>query len=243
MKQGIFKVASNRQVAKDMYEMALLGDTSDIKRPGQFVNLKLKDLYLRRPISIHSYKEGEVTIIYKVIGVGTRQMSKIVPGEEIDILCALGNGFDISKAHGNIALVGGGCGVAPLYGVAEALVKERGITPKVFLGFKTKDDAFCKEKFEKLGCKVFVASNDGVLGIQGHVTDIIEPGRFDYLIGCGPAPMLKAAGALAEDGQYSFESRMACGFGVCYGCSMEMKDGIKRVCTDGPVFEKKNIIW
>lgn len=243
MKQEIFKIVSNRLIAKGMFEMVMQGDTSGITRPGQFINIKLKELYLRRPISISSYKEGELTIAYKVVGVGTRAMAELVPGEELDVLCASGNGFDISKGHGNIALIGGGCGVAPLLGIAEAFVKQRGICPTVLVGFKTKDDTFYKEKFEKLGCKVIVATNDGVMGIQGHVTDAMRPGEYDYAFGCGPLPMLKAVSKLVKDGQFSFESRMACGFGVCYGCSMEMKSGIKRVCTDGPVFELDEINW
>lgn len=243
MVREFFKILSNREIANNMFEMALEGDTSDIKAPGQFINIRIKELYLRRPISISSYKEGELTIIYKVLGVGTEAMSKMQPGEMLDILVASGNGFDVTKAKGKVALIGGGCGVAPLHGVAEALVKEMNITPTVLIGFKTKDDAFLKEKFEKLGCKVIVATNDGVLGIQGHVTDAMEPGEYDYAFGCGPGPMLESACKLVKDGQFSFESRMACGFGVCYGCSREMKSGIKRICKDGPVFEKEDIIW
>lgn len=243
MVREFFKILSNREIANNIYEMAMEGDTGDIKAPGQFINIRIKELYLRRPISISSYKKGELTIIYKVLGVGTEAMSKMPPGEMLDILIAAGNGFDISKAKGRVALVGGGCGVAPLYGVAEALVKERGIFPTVLTGFKTKDDVFLKERFEKLGCKAIVVTNDGVLGVQGHVTDVIEKDRYDYAFGCGPGPMLEAVCNLVKDGQFSFESRMACGFGVCYGCSKEMKSGVKRICKDGPVFEKEDIIW
>ena len=245
MVREFFKILSNREIANRMFEMILAGNTSDIKAPGQFINIRIKDLYLRRPISISSYKEGELSIIYKVIGVGTEAMSKMPPGEELDILVAAGNGFDVSKAKGKekVCLVGGGCGVAPLYGVAEALVKETDITPTVLIGFQTKDDAFLKERFEKLGCKVIVATNDGVLGFQGHVTDAMKPDEYDYAFGCGPGPMLEAVCKLVKDGQFSFESRMACGFGVCYGCSREMKSGVKRICKDGPVFEKEDIIW
>ena len=243
MKREFFTVVYNREVARQTFEMVMQGDTSEITAPGQFINIRLKDLYLRRPISISSYKDGELTIIYKIQGVGTKNMSELPSGEVLDILVASGNGFDVTKAKGNVAVVGGGCGVAPMYGVAEALVRDMGIVPAVLTGFKTKDDAFLKERFEKLGCKVIVATNDGVLGIQGHVTDAMAPGEYDYAFGCGPGPMLESTCKLVKDGQFSFESRMACGFGVCYGCSKEMKSGIKRICKDGPVFEKEDIIW
>ena len=159
MYQGIYSVVSNIKIAKDVYKMILSGDTHAITAPGQFVNIKLDGYYLRRPISICDYDENSITLIYKVVGQGTELMSTFEAYQKLDVLVGLGNGFDVSKAHGKVAVVGGGCGVAPMYGVAEALVREQGITPTVLLGFKTKDDAFLKERFEKLGCKVIVATN------------------------------------------------------------------------------------
>lgn len=242
MKDSVFTVFSNVVIAKDTYEMVLLGDAADYMRPGSFVNVHLESLYLRRPISVCHADENSLTLVYKVVGKGTEIMAKMEKGARVNVLIDLGNGFDLSKSGERPVLVGGGSGVAPLYGLARALV-EKGAKPTVCLGFRSDKDAYYLEKFETAGAKVVVSTEDGSLGIKGFVTSHL-PEDATFLYACGPMPMLNAARKnIACEGEYSFEARMACGFGDCMGCSMETKAGLKRVCKDGPVFDGEVILW
>lgn len=239
----IFTVKTNKKIAKDVYEMTLCGDTSKITAPGGFAELELPGFYLRRPISICDVNGDVLTLIYKVVGVGTDAMSEYESGVKIDILTGLGNGFNVGADCKNPLLVGGGVGVPPLYYLCKKLI-EAGKTPSVILGFNTADDVFYKDEFESLGVKVTVTTADGSYGVKGFVTDAIDSHEHDYTYSCGPLPMLKALyNKTPVDGEYSFEARMGCGFGACMGCSIPTKNGMKRVCKEGPVFKKEEIVW
>lgn len=244
MKKGLFTVKNNVKLTNDVYEMMLIGDTSDITAAGQFVNLELEGLYLRRPISVCDLEGEALTLIYKVVGRGTEQMSGLKKGETLDLLTGLGNGYDTSKSGNNPVLIGGGVGVPPMYLLAKRLVAE-GKHPRAILGFNSKSDVFYEDEFRALGIEVFVTTVDGSHGISGFVTDALKNcGDYSYTFSCGPEPMLKAVyNASKADGQYSFEERMGCGFGACMGCSCKTKYGNKRICKDGPVLEKGEIIW
>lgn len=238
----MYKILENKRIAKDVYIMTLSGDTSKITAAGQFVNIKLDGRFLRRPISVCDCEEGKLTLIYKVVGEGTEQMSRIETGEELDVLCGLGNGYDISLSAKPL-LIGGGVGVPPLYYLAKRLIKA-GQTPTVILGFNTKDEIFLEDEFKALGCKTYVTTADGSYGIKGFVTDAMAGIDYDYFYTCGPMPMFKAIeNIVTTSGQYSFEERMGCGFGACMGCSCKTKDGYKRICKDGPVLKREEIIW
>ena len=241
MDTNIYKIVSNKQLTPSIYEMKLAGDTSMISAPGQFLNIKLDGFYLRRPISICDWNEEEITIIYKTVGQGTKHMATLEVGTELDILCSLGNGYDLSKIPANPLLLGGGVGVPPMYGLAKALIAE-GKVPTVVLGFNTAEEVFYEEEFKALGADVMVTTADGSYGIKGFVTDAFD-GEAEYACACGPEPMLKAISDKSKDGQFSFEARMACGFGACMGCTCETKYGYKRICKDGPVMFKEEIIW
>lgn len=244
MKQGYFTVLSNEKLTENVFKMCLKGNTSAIERPGQFVNIKLDDLFLRRPISVCDINGDELTIIYKVVGKGTERLSAMDGGEMLDILTGLGNGYFTDFSGDTPLLIGGGVGVPPLYYLAKCLINE-GKKPTVILGFNTESEVFYKKEFEDLGVKVFVTTVDGSLGIKGFVTDAIkEVGEYSHVFTCGPEPMLKAVyNATTTSGHYSFEERMGCGFGACMGCSCKTKYGNKRICKDGPVLEKEEIIW
>ncbi len=243
MKDTTFKVLSSDMIARNTYEWVLAGDISDISASGQFVNIKLDGFYLRRPISVCDAEDGRLTLIFKVVGEGTEKMSKAKPGDEFLVLTGLGNGYDLSKSGDTPLLIGGGAGVPPMYMLAKRLVAE-GKSPTVILGFNTKDEVFYKEKFEALGLTVYITTADGSLGIKGFVTDAMKDLDYTYFYTCGPEPMLKAIyNASKTSGQFSFEERMGCGFGACMGCSCKTKYGNKRICRDGPVLEKEEIIW
>ena len=243
MKQSIFKIEKNEKIAKNVMRMVLSGDTTFITKPGQFVNIKLDGFFLRRPISVCDYDKKTLTLIYKVVGDGTEVMKCLPKGENLDILTGLGNGYDTLKSGEKPLLIGGGVGVPPLYNLCKKLVRE-GKKPTVILGFNTKDEVFCEKEFKKLGAKVFVTTVDGSYGTKGFVTDAIENDSYSYIYTCGPEPMLKAIyNASNTSGQFSFEERMGCGFGACMGCSCKTKYGNKRICKDGPVLEKEEIIW
>ena len=242
MKQGIYTVTSNRPLTADVWEMKLSGDTSAITAPGQFVNIKLEGMFLRRPISICDWDEQGLTVIYKVVGKGTEFMSKLPVGKELDILCGLGNGFDVTKCGDTTVVLGGGVGVPPMYGLAKAL-KAAGKTPIAILGFNKSEEIFYVDEFKALGVETFVTTVDGSTGIKGFVTDAL-PENYDYFCTCGPLPMLKAIyNSTKTSGLLSFEERMGCGFGACMGCSCKTKYGNKRICKDGPVLEKEEIVW
>lgn len=241
MKQGIFEIISNGPLTENVFKMALSGDTSAIRNPGQFVNIKLDGLYLRRPISVCDLDGDILTLIYKVVGKGTEQMSKMKSGA-LDILSGLGNGYDMSTAGENPLLIGGGVGVPPLYLLAKKL-REAGKSVAVVMGFNTSSEIFYEDEFKALGCDVAVTTVDGSYGIKGFVTSAL-PENYSYVYTCGPEPMLKAVyGAIKTSGQFSFEERMGCGFGACMGCSCETVTGYKRICRDGPVLMKEEIKW
>ncbi len=241
-KQNKYKILSNEPLTKDVYKMVLEGDTEYITAPGQFINIALDGKYLRRPISVCDYDEDCITIIYKVVGEGTEQMSALKIGTVLDVLTGLGNGYDISKSTKPL-LIGGGVGVPPMYNLAKTLIAN-GQVPTVILGFNTADEVFYEQEFKALGCDVFVTTADGSYGIKGFVTDALAGIDFDYFYTCGPLPMFKAIyNAVDKDGQFSFEERMGCGFGACMGCSCKTKYGNKRICKDGPVLEKEEIVW
>lgn len=247
MKQSIFTVSEIRQLTADTYAVSLDGDTEAITAPGQFVDIALPQKYLRRPISVGDWSLGHLLLLVKEIGEGTRELVHLSKGTELDILSGLGNGFDMDDCGSAPLLVGGGIGIAPLYGLARSL-KERGISPTVVLGYRTGADIFFVREFSDLGCRVLMATEDGSAGTKGFVTDAILNARDvarDYLMACGPIPMLKAVWNLpgVRDGQFSLEARMACGFGACVGCTISTVNGPRRVCKDGPIFRKEELVW
>lgn len=243
MKQVRFAVRSNTRIAKDVYEMILDGDTSALTAPGQFVDIKIDGLFLRRPISVCRYGDGTMTLIYKVVGKGTERMKNRKAGDEADALVGLGNGFDTAKSGDSPLLIGGGVGTPPMLGLCEKLVSE-GKNVTAVLGFNSKQEVFYEEEFIKAGARTFIATADGTYGEKGFVTDIIGSLDYSYFYACGPEPMFRAVNAVAKtSGQFSFEERMGCGFGACMGCSCKTLYGNKRICRDGPVLEREEIIW
>ena len=243
MKQAIFEIKDNKNIARDVFKIELCGDTSGITAPGQFVNIKLDGFYLRRPLSVCDVADGTLTLIYKTVGRGTRYLSTLKHKETLDILTGLGNGYDTSKSGSTPLLIGGGVGVPPLYLLAKKLVSQ-GKTSAAVLGFGSADDIFLQDELEALGVKVYITTIDGSYGEKGIVTDIIKRLDYSYFYACGPEAMLRA---LCENtktsGQLSFEERMGCGFGACMGCSCMTLTGAKRICKEGPVLEKEEIIW
>ncbi len=243
MKQTLFTITENTPLTETVYRMVLKGNTSDITASGQFVNIKLDGLYLRRPISVCDCVGDLLTLVYKVVGKGTEQMSHMQVGEELDVLTGLGNGYDLSSCQERALLLGGGVGVPPLYMLAKQLI-EQGKSVSVILGFNTKTEVFYEQEFQAIGAQVTVATADGSYGVKGFVTDAIADKAYDYFYTCGPEPMLKAVyKATKTEGQFSFEERMGCGFGACMGCSCKTVTGYKRICKDGPVLRKEEILW
>ena len=244
MKQTNLTVIENKRLADGIYRLRLTGDTTAITAPGQFVNLKLSGFFLRRPISVCDWTDGEVTLIYKVLGRGTEMMTHMTPGTVLDVLTGLGNGFDVSRSGEHPLLVGGGVGILPLYGLAKRLVAQ-GKRVTAVLGFNRASEIFLAEEFRALGAEIILATADGSAGLRGLVTDgMAAVSDSTYLYTCGPELMLKAVyGVCTTSGQFSFEERMGCGFGACMGCSCKTKYGNKRICKDGPVLEKEEIVW
>ena len=241
MKQGIFTIVSNDAVTENVYKMVLSGDTSAVTNCGQFVDLRLPEKYLRRPISVCDYNAATLTLIYKVVGSGTEIMASLPVGTKLDVLTGLGNGYDTSFSGDRPVLVGGGVGVPPLYNLCKKLVAE-GKHPQVVLGFNTASEIFLADEFKALGVDVYIATADGSVGTKGFVTNVIEKLAYTYFYSCGPMPMFKAMeNVMTTSGQYSFEERMGCGFGACMGCTIQTKSGYKRVCKDGPVFFREEV--
>ena len=242
MKLSIFTIVSNRALTDSVYKMVLQGDTSAITAPGQFVNIKLEGMFLRRPISVCDVEGDKLTIIYKVVGKGTEAMSRMSAGE-LDVLTGLGNGYDLTVSGEKPVLLGGGVGVPPMYKLAKELIAQ-GKKVSVILGFNTKNEIFYEEEFKNLGAEVFVTTVDGSYGIRGFVTDALKDMDYTYFYTCCPEPMLRAVyRASNTSGQMSFEERMGCGFGACMGCSCKTLTGYKRICKEGPVMRKEEILW
>ena len=243
MKQSIFTIDSNEALTENVYKMVLTGDTSAITASGQFVNIQLDGLFLRRPISVCDYDENTLTIVYKVVGKGTAAMSRMEKGTNLDILTGLGNGYDLTLSGDRPVLLGGGVGVPPMYNLAKKLVAQ-GKQVTVILGFNTKSEVFYEAEFKALGCRVIVTTADGSHGVKGFATTPLQELSYTYFYTCGPEPMLKAVyKATATSGQMSFEERMGCGFGACMGCSCKTLTGYKRICKEGPVMKKEEILW
>ncbi len=242
MKEVNLKISENKPLTENVYKMTLDGDVSEIKKSGQFINIKIDGLFLRRPISVYDKENGKVTVIYKVVGEGTEKMSEMTAGKELNVLTGLGNGFDTSVSGSNPVVIGGGVGIPPMYLLAKEL-KAEGKQVTAILGFNRKSEIFAQAEFEKICDKVIVTTADGSFGIKGFVTDALDF-EYTYTYCCGPLPMLKAVyEKTVTSGQYSFEERMGCGFGACMGCSCKTKYGNKRICKDGPVLVKEEIIW
>jgi dihydroorotate dehydrogenase electron transfer subunit len=242
MKQEILTITENSPVTESVWRMRLGAPGLEEQKPGGFVNIRLDGLYLRRPISVFDSEPGRLTILYKVVGRGTEQMKDLEPGAQLDVLTGLGNGYDLSKAGDRPLLLGGGVGVPPLYLLAKKLRAE-GKTVTAVLGFNTAAEVFAEEEFRALGCSVTVTTADGSYGVKGFVTDAL-PQEYSYFYTCGPEPMLRAVyRAVKTSGQFSFEERMGCGFGACMGCSCKTITGYKRICREGPVLEKEEIMW
>ena len=243
MKQSIFQIRSNTQLTDSVYKMVLQGDTSAIGGCGQFVNIRLDGMFLRRPISVCDYDAETLTIVYKVVGKGTGAMSHMTAGTKLDILTGLGNGYDLTLAGDKPVLLGGGVGVPPMYNLAKKLIA-MGKEVRVILGFNTASEVFYENEFQALGCHVTVTTVDGSYGVKGFVTTPLEAIDYSYFYTCGPEPMLKAVyRASKTSGQMSFEERMGCGFGACMGCSCKTLTGYKRICKEGPVMKKEEILW
>ncbi len=242
MKQSMFTLETNEKIAKNTYRMALTGDNGDCTAPGQFVNIRLNGFYLRRPISVCERTENGIVLIYKTVGSGTEYMATLERGTELDLLTGLGNGYTTQQSGESPLLIGGGVGVPPLYDLTKLLVSE-GKSVTAILGFCTGEEVFYADAFSALGANVIITTEDGSRGIRGYVTHALPP-AYSYVYTCGPEPMLKAVyAATTTSGQFSFEERMACGFGACMGCSCKTKYGNKRICKDGPVLEKEEILW
>ena len=242
MQQRVFTIAENAPVARGTYRLRLAGDTAAITAPGQFLELQLPGFFLRRPLSVCDWDDAGVTILYKVVGKGTDWLAQCRPGQTLEALTGLGNGFDVAACGETTLLIGGGIGVPPMYGLARRLLAA-GKTPIAILGFNTAQERFYEEEFLALGVRTVVTTADGSYGVRGFVTDAL-PEVYDTFCACGPLPMLRAlCDAVQQDGQLSFEERMGCGFGACMGCSCKTKYGNKRICKEGPVLTKGEIIW
>ena len=243
MKQGIFEITENTKIAKDVFKMRLAGDTSGITGAGQFVNIKIDGFFLRRPISVCDFNENELLIIYKVVGKGTDRMSGLEAGQKLDLLTGLGNGYDLTVKTDKPVLIGGGVGVPPLYKLAKEL-KKQGKTVSVILGFNSKEEIFFEKEFKEIADRVLVCTADGTYGVKGFVTDALCDVDYDYFFTCGPEPMFRALEKTVKtSGQFSFEQRMGCGFGACMGCTCKTLTGNKRICREGPVLFREEIIW
>ncbi len=243
MKQGLYTIAEQVKLTDSVYRLRLAGDVSALTAPGQFVNIKLDGNFLRRPISVSDWDGESFTLLYKVVGAGTKQLSQLQPGSTLDVLTGLGNGFDLSDAGEAPLLLGGGIGAAPLFRLAKDLISA-GKSVTVVLGFNTADEIFYETEFRALGADVRVATADGSHGVKGFVTDAAKGLDHSYYYACGPEPMLKAVfRAVSGEGQLSFEERMGCGFGACMGCTCRTVTGWKRICREGPVLRKGEILW
>ena len=243
MEQRILTVEKNERLTADVFRLVLRGDVAAVTTPGQFVNLKIEGLFLRRPISVCDKGDGAITLVFKVVGEGTARMAEIAPGEQIDVLCGLGNGYSADRSGDRPLLIGGGVGVPPLFWLCRTLVGE-GKRPSVIMGFNTADEIFMEDDFRSLGVPVTVTTADGSRGLRGFATDAMAGMDYTYFYTCGPLPMLRAVDRAAKgDGEFSFEERMGCGFGACMGCTHRTKNGHVRICREGPVLRREDVIW
>ncbi len=242
MKQGIFIVAENRPLTGKVSRLVLKGDASAIERPGQFVQLRLDGLYLRRPLSVCDRDEDSFTVLFETVGKGTEKLRDIEPGAKLDVLTGLGNGFDLNACGDAPLLIGGGTGVSPLYWLAKELVRQ-GKRPTALLGFNTAEEVFYEDEFHALGMETIVTTVDGSRGMKGFVTDAMGREHTDFFT-CGPEAMMRTVCACSDKpGQLSFDKRMGCGFGACMGCTVKTKNGLKRICKDGPVLNREEVLW
>ena len=243
MRQDVFEIVSNKNLAPGVYEMVLRGSSTEDCTPGRFVQLKLDSFYLRRPISVCDAEDGKLTLVYKTVGRGTEAMAQYESGKRIDVLTGLGNGYNLDNSGDRPLLIGGGAGVPPMYLLVRRLLAQ-GKQPAVILGFNKAEEIFYADRFRALGIETIIATADGSVGVKGFVTDAMEGLDYTYTYACGPEPMLRAVyNRAATSGEYSFEERMGCGFGACMGCTCETKYGNKRICKDGPVLTKEEIVW
>lgn len=243
MRQAMFEIRANHALTTTVWELQLVGDTGAISAPGQFVEAALPGRFLRRPFSVCDWASGHLTLVYKTVGAGTRELSQMHPGEQLDLLTGLGNGYNLSQLGDRPLLVGGGVGVPPMYGLCKRLIAQNKCV-SVILGFNTQDDIFYVDQFKALGARVTVVTVDGSAGIQGFVTDALDGLAFDHICACGPLPMLQAlTQAVDVPGHFSLEERMGCGFGACMGCTIQTSEGTRQVCKDGPVFRREVILW
>ena len=225
-------------------------------QPGQFVHLRVPTLEasaLRRPFSIFNAEDGRLELLYKTVGRGTAALATVNVGDEVSVMGPLGHGFPVACA-GEPLLVGGGFGVAPLYFLARVM-KSKGLSPKLFVGGRTKADLLALDRFEALGVPVFPATNDGSAGTKGLVTDPLDDelirlrgiGRPFELFACGPDPMLKAVAWRAtgskSKGWISMDRHMVCGVGACYACIQKTVRGNSRCCIEGPIFAAEDLVW
>ncbi len=252
MKECILTVKENIPVAKDVYRMLLSGDVSEATTPGQFINIEIPGFFLRRPISVCDVLSSEgkcendtVVILYKEVGEGTGLLKTLPADTKLNVLTGLGNGFNADKSGKRPLLIGGGIGGAPMLMLLKRLLA-KGKKPAVVLGFNSGRDVILEKEIKELEEDIDfrIMTADGSFGVKGMVTDGFRDIDYTYFYACGPKPMLNAVYLnTVGDGEFSFEERMGCGFGACMGCSVEMKSGMKRVCKDGPVFGKGDIIW
>ena len=245
MEKALYTILSNQLIADKTFRMRLAGPTGSLKRAGQVVNVAVDGFYLRRPLAAQEWDAESLAVIYKVVGEGTAMMSRMQPGQSLELLCGLGNGFDSEACSSSALIACGGLGASPVFCLAKELIAA-GKEVCVAMGFNTAADAVLVDEFKAMGARVLLATLDGTLGVKGFVTDAIkaEQPEFDYFYTCGPAPMMKAVcQSLEGPGEASLEERMGCGCGICYGCTCHTNSGPRRVCADGPVFKKEDIIW
>ncbi len=243
MRQDIFTIEENTRIADDTFRIVIAAKEAEYMRPGQFVQVRITDKYLRRPISVYDRDPGRITLVYKVVGGGTKILAETAPGEKLDVVTGLGNGFDLKKSGDSPLLVGGGVGVAPLYLLARELIAA-GKNVSAVIGFRTASEVFGEKELAALGARVAVATEDGTRGVKGYVTDALPPEtEYSFVYSCGPMPMMRALAGRVAAGEFSLEERMGCGFGACMGCSVQTTGGPRRVCREGPVFGKEEIVW
>ena len=244
MKKQNYTIAENRLIAADTYKLVLVGEGNV---DGEFVHIDIPGYYLRRPFSVCDTDANGLTLLYKTVGEGTRKLAALPEGTELSVLTGLGRGFDEKACRKKALLVGGGLGAAPLFPLAKRL-KAEGKEVTVILGFNKADEIVLEKAFKALCDRLVLATLDGSVGTKGFVTDAIkgmaDNNGYDYFYTCGPMVMMKAVCQLLKGpGEASLEERMGCGAGFCYGCSIQTKNGPRRVCKDGPVFKKEDILW